>query len=439
MDLFVEIVPFVAAAIGLLALSAFFTGTEVALLSLRRGQREQMGKSGRLDDTLALRLLERPRRLVVAARIGHEVVNGLLAVMVLEAVLAVTDTSVWMQAALTLAIALPAIVLLGEVVPRTIAVKDPVAWSRAAVRPLAVFALVVTPVRLVVQGIADLLLLPFGSVTRARPPRDVSEEEFRTLVDAGSAQGEVDARERRLIHRVFEFADKSVGQIMTPRDKIFALSFDLPMSRIIKDIAARGFSRVPIYQRSLDNIRGILNAKDLVCAAAGESPGRLADLLHEPLFVPRTTPIKRVFRIFKQKKVHMALVVNEYGKLLGLVTMDDVLAQLFGKLRDEREPLQTAVRRGRTPEPGAPAAVAAAAAVAEEAAQVAEAAESVARGEDVAPTQHEGDDVTPPAIDLPLDHEAGRAPDPDAPVPITDAATGPSGPIKTSADALEDR
>src|SRR5262247_2175901 len=114
MDLFVEIAPFVAAAVGLLALSAFFTGTEVALLSLRRGQRETMGKSGRLDDTLVLRLLERPRRLVVAALIGHEVVNGLLAVMVLEAVLAVTDTSPWMQAALALAIALPAIVLVGE-------------------------------------------------------------------------------------------------------------------------------------------------------------------------------------------------------------------------------------------------------------------------------------------------------------------------------------
>ena len=125
-----------------------------------------------------------------------------------------------------------------------------------------------------------------------RATGDLSEEEFRTLVDAGSAQGQVDARERRLIHKVFEFGDKNVGQVMTPREKVFALSYDLPMARLTKEVAARGFSRVPIYQRSLDNVRGILNAKDLVLAAAGQAPARtLSELLHEPLFVPRTTPV----------------------------------------------------------------------------------------------------------------------------------------------------
>ena len=172
---------------------------------------------------------------------------------------------------------------------------------------------------------------------RTRPARDLSEQEFRSLVDAGSAQGQVDARERRLIHRVFEFSDKNVGQVMTPRDRIFALSYDLPMQRLVKELAARGFSRVPIYQKSLDNVRGIVNAKDLVRAAAGQPPSKpLGEMLHEPLFVPRTTPVKRLFLTFKQKKVHMAIVVSEYGKVLGLVTMDDLLAQIFGVIRDER-------------------------------------------------------------------------------------------------------
>src|SRR5205823_8888497 len=129
-----------------------------------------------------------------------------------------------------------------------------------------------------------------------RQDPDLSEEEFRTLVDAGSAQGQVDQRERRIIHRVFEFSDKSVGQVMTPREKIVALSYDLPMSRLVKEVAQKGFSRVPIYQRSLDNVRGILNAKDLVPATSGAAPRTLAELLHEPLFVPRATPIKRLFR-----------------------------------------------------------------------------------------------------------------------------------------------
>jgi CBS domain containing-hemolysin-like protein len=188
--------------------------------------------------------------------------------------------------------------------------------------------------------------------------RDLSEQEFRSLVDAGSAQGQVDASERRLIHRVFEFSDKNVGQVMTPRDRIFGLSYDLPMQRLVKELAQRGFSRVPIYQKSLDNIRGVVNAKDLVRSASGQPITRpLGELLHEPLFVPRTTPVKRLFLTFKQKKVHMAIVVSEYGKVLGLVTMDDLLAVIFGVLRDERADLQASVQpgvrqRARTPERG---------------------------------------------------------------------------------------
>jgi CBS domain-containing protein len=250
------------------------------------------------------------------------------------------------------------VLLAGVVVPRTLAIKSPIGWARASARPLALFAWLVWPLRWVVQTFADGLARVFGGGTRSRGSGDLSEEEFRKLVDAGSAQGQVDARERRLIHKVFEFGDKNVGQIMSPRDKVFALSYDLPMARLTKEVAARGFSRVPIYQRSLDNIRGILNAKDLVLATAGQAPARtLSELLHEPLFVPRTTPLARLFRTMKQRKIHLALVVSEYGGLLGLVTMEDLLEQLFGEIRDERENLQSGgVRRGRggrTPMPGA--------------------------------------------------------------------------------------
>jgi CBS domain containing-hemolysin-like protein len=251
-------------------------------------------------------------------------------------------------------------VLIAEVTSKTLAAKSPLAWARVCAAPLALFAFLVTPVRMVVQFAAELLLRPLGDKVRTRPARDLSEEEFRNLLDAGSAQGQVDARERRLIHRVFEFNDKNVGQVMTPRERIFALSYDLPMQRLVKEIAARGFSRVPIYQKSLDNVRGILNAKDLVRSAAGQpaAAGRpLAELLHEPLFVPRTTPVKRLFLTFKQKKVHMAIVVSEYGKVLGLVTMDDLLAQIFGVLRDERAELQSSIpgrRSVRTPPVGSP-------------------------------------------------------------------------------------
>jgi len=293
-------------------------------------------------------MLERPRRVTETLLIVSEASNAVLAVLAF--VVLRQYHALWPAMWLAIAVALPLIVLVTDITANTLAGMAPLAWSRVCVLALDALRIAVLPLRLVIRGAAMVVLGPFGAAARQRPAHDLSEEEFRTLVDAGSVQGQVDARERRLIHRVFEFNDKNVGQVMTPRDRIFALSYELPAQRLVKELAARGFSRVPIYQRSLDNIRGILNAKDLVRTAAGQPLGRpLGELLHEPLFVPRTTPVKRLFLTFKQKKVHMAIVVSEYGKVLGLVTMDDLLAQIFGVLRDERAELQNTIPPGRGP------------------------------------------------------------------------------------------
>ena len=393
--------------------SGFCSGTEVALFSLRRVEREQLARSERRVDRRISAVLERPRRLIATVLVGNDASNAVLAVLVLVALApALAGRSTWLVALGALAIALPLVVLLGEVAAKTFAAKMPLAWARASVFPLSAFALIAAPVRLVVQVVAEGFLRMFGVAPRPRQARDLSEQEFRSLVDAGSAQGQVDARERRLIHRVFEFSDKNVGQVMTPRDRIFALAYDLPMQRLAKEVAARGFSRVPIYQKSLDNIRGILNAKDLVRgAAAGQAARPLGELLHEPLFVPRTTPIKRMFLTFKQKKVHMAIVVSEYGKVLGLVTMDDLLSQIFGVLRDERADLQASlpgvkIPRGRTPAVGVPAS-GDTGPVPRESVPLDAATGPITKVEDaldppVRPLHATRDDQTPPAVDVEL-------------------------------------
>ena len=332
-------------AILCVVIAGFCSGTEVALFSLRRVDREQLTRSEAPADRRIVGLLERPRRLIATVLIGNEACAAMLAVITLGLVEHYSNiASPWLCALVALAITLPVFVLIAEVTAKTLAAKAPLAWARTASGPLVLLTAIVTPVRVLVNVLSEVLLRPLGATARTRPARDLSEQEFKSLVDAGSARGEVDARERRLIHRVFEFSDKNVGQVMTPRDRIFGLSYDLPTHRLVKELAARGFSRVPIYQKSLDNVRGILNAKDLVRAAAGQLAQKpLNELLHEPLFVPRTTPVKRLFLTFKQKKVHMAVVVSEYGKVLGLVTMDDLLAQIFGVIRDERADLQAAM------------------------------------------------------------------------------------------------
>ena len=399
--------------------AGFCSGTEVALFSLRRIDREQLARSTARRDRRVARLLEKPRRLIGTVLIGHEASAAMLAVTAVVVIARqLGPISPWAIAGLALAVTLPLVVLMGEVTAKTLAAKLPLGWSRAAALPLRALTLLVAPVRVIVVAMAELVLRPLGASARTRPVRDLSEQEFRSLVDAGSAQGAVDARERRLIHRVFEFSDKNVGQVMTPSERNFGQSYDLPMQRLVKELAQRGFSRVPIYQKSLDNVRGVVNAKDLVRSAAGQPTSKpLGALLHEPLFVPRTTPVKRLFLTFKQKKVHMAIVVSEYGKVLGLVTMDDLLALIFGVLRDERADLQASMPgirvRARTPEPGVPItqadatgprpksepddAVPRARASSEPSGVVAEPVEGL---DPPAPRPVRLDEVTPPAIEL---------------------------------------
>jgi putative hemolysin len=325
---------------ALISCSMFFSGTEVAMFGLRRVDREMLAKSKRASDRLILSMLARPRRLIATILCGNESINVSMSAVMAGLVDGMfPDRSEAQLALMATALALPVLLFIGEITPKTVAFKAPVPWARAAVRSLWLFGIVVTPLRLVVTSIAGVLTRPFGGAGSKSGQRDpLSEAEFKALVDAGSEEGQVDARERRLIHKVFEFGDKTVAEAMVPRARVFALSYELPLARLGQEIAARGFSRVPIYQRTMDNIRGVLHAKDLLIQGTPGTPiRRLQELLHEPLFVPQTTPLERMFRLFKQRKMHMALVVNEYGKLAGLVTMEDLLEQLFGDIRDERE------------------------------------------------------------------------------------------------------
>lgn len=356
MDAIADVSSYLIAVGALLIASAFFSGTEVAMFSLRRVDREHMARSKRRADVLVHQLVSRPRQLIATILIGNEVVN-----VSISSTMA-TIGGHWFRvhgelavALLTTAIALPVVLLVGEVTPKTIAIKVPVMWARMAARPLWLFGVIVTPLRAVVRIVSAILLRPFGiQLGRTAVDAPLGEDEFRALVDAGSTDGEVAPHERRLIHRVFEFGNKTVAQVMTASERAFLLPYNLPWSRILAQVSERGFSRVPIYHKTRDNILGILYAKDMVLLGAGvAAPRRLGELLHEPMYVPLNMRLEHLFGVFKARKTHMAIVVNEYGKLAGLVTMEDLLEEIVGPIRDEKE-----IRRQRdvgdadSPSPG---------------------------------------------------------------------------------------
>jgi CBS domain containing-hemolysin-like protein len=331
-------------AVALLLLgSAFFSGSETALFSLSRVTRETLASRADAGSRRVLELLSRPRRLIVTIILCNELIN------ITSSSLAATVTSHWLPASRELvqvvvatAVMLPLLLLFGEMAPKSLAIRIGERWARAVSGPLKLTAVVVTPVRWVLQGIAGAVVRILG-VRPLQPELGLKEEEFRALVDVSSAEGELEFSERRLIHNVFEFGETTVGKVMTPADKVFSLPYEMPLGRLVEAVARERYSRVPIYRGSgrkgaRDHVVGIVLAKDLVGYARGQLEGHtIQDLLNPPMFVPRTTKCDRLFREFQRRKTHMALVVDEYGRLIGLVTMEDLLEELFGEIADEKE------------------------------------------------------------------------------------------------------
>ncbi len=345
-----------AAILGLLCLSAFFAASETAIFSLPRVAREALaGKSDKSSQRVTA-LMAHPRRLIITIIVCNELVN------ILNSSVAASMTSQLLpharelvQISISTAVMLPLILFFGEMLPKSLALRLGERFALPTSGILYWLAYAIAPLRIVLQTIASGVLALFGSKPMTRE-EGLREEEFRALVDVGSEEGELQVAERRLIHNVFEFGDNTVGKVMTPADKVFALPYEMPLGRMVEQIARQRYSRVPVFSsvrgkatRTADGKRGapqpgtrevvgILLAKELVGYAWGALEGHtVQDLLHPALFVPRTTKCDQLFREFQRKRTHIALVVDEYGRLAGLATMEDLLEELFGEIADEKE------------------------------------------------------------------------------------------------------
>lgn len=336
-------------AIAVLIMGAgFFAGSETALFSLTRVEREAMAHKDAAAGRRVIKLLDDPRRVIVTIILGNELIN------ITASTITANITAHWLpdyhqmlQVLITTAWTVPLILLFGEMVPKSIAIRTSAKWALWSSRLLEIVMVVITPLRWVLYVVSGVFVRIVGGKDE-RSPEGLREEEFLALVDVGSETGELQVGEKRLIHNVFQFGDKTVGQIMTPAEKVFALPYEMPLGRLVEAISGSKYSRVPIYKsrgvraagqrRSPLDVVGILLAKDLIGYRNGRLEGHtVQDLLHPPLFVPRTTKADTLFREFQRRKTHQALVVDEYGQLSGLVTMEDLLQELFGESADEKE------------------------------------------------------------------------------------------------------
>jgi len=318
----------------LLIFSGFFSGSETALFSLSSIQRERIKRTGHKKSLLINKLLSRPRKLIVTILIGNDMVN--IAASVIAASLFVSfnkDHGEW----ITLAVMTPVTLIFAEVIPKTLGLTYNERIAPFISLPLYFFSKLIFPLRFILYNIS-ILLSKIAGFEKRHISTAIMEDEFRALVDQSHESGEINRAERDLIHNVFEFSDTQAFEIMTPLNEIFSLSEDMTIDRAVKSVQQSRFLRIPVYRNRFDNIVGILYTKDLLKMNPGkfnENEKIIQKIYRTPFFVDENIKTDDLFHILKKKRIHIAICINKQGKVTGLLTMDDLLGELFGEIHDE--------------------------------------------------------------------------------------------------------
>lgn len=324
---------------GLLAVSSFFSGSETALFTIGKVAQTRLQQSERGTDRLVARLLESPRDLLVTVLLGNELTNIALSIVSASITRSyLEDRTMLEQALISAAIVVPLLLVFGEVTPKTLASQRPEGLARIVARPLQLFATVTTPVRRLLRRLTDAVVKRFaGHAPGTTAESTIDESEFRTLVDVGAAEGVVEEGERALIHNVLDFGDLTVADVMKPWDQVFAISEDRTIDQILDLLDERAYSRIPVYRGDRRAVVGVLFVKDLLPVRWGlrPPPPRLRRLLRRPLFTLARRPAADLLEEFRARRTHLAVVVDEFGKARGLVTMEDLLEELFGPITDD--------------------------------------------------------------------------------------------------------
>ncbi|MCK4500215.1 HlyC/CorC family transporter, partial [Candidatus Babeliales bacterium] len=309
----------------LLVLSGFFSGSEASIFSLTSLHLHKM-KEEKIPFSASVRkLLKRPRRLLVTIIAGNESINVAIAALTTSIFIYIFGAEgKWMA----IAAATITLIIFGEAIPKTFAVTHPIRFSSAVALPLTLFSGLLRPMVWSLEKISDLSVSLFGRQTPAGE-KGLTEDAFKALVDAGHKEGALEESQKDLIHRVFELADTKVSDIMIPRVDMFCLPISMNIQEVEREIIKARASRIPVYGTDRDDIVGILHAKHLLAGIAGG--GRDVNwhhLLKKPFFVPLEKRADEMLRDFQTRRLQMAMVVDEYGGVAGLVTLNDILRNL---------------------------------------------------------------------------------------------------------------
>jgi putative hemolysin len=327
--------------------NGFFSASEIAVVTSRKSYLKNLSEKGSLRADELIKLQSEPDRFLATVQVGVTVmgslasaIGGAASVKVLKPLIATAPLTFISKGADAIAIGIVVIIIsflsivIGELVPKSIALRNPEKIALLVAVPISYVAKFSSFFVNILTMSSNLLLKPFGA--RAFSERSfVSEEEIKLLIEEGKDRGIFEPTEQELIHSVFRFTDISVKGVMVSITEMVAFHINESPEVIIKTISEENFSRYPIYGNDKSDIKGILYSKDVFNELAYKRDIVIPRLLHYALFVPETMKVSALMREMQKKRQHMAIVINEYGAVAGLVTIEDLLEEIVGEIRDE--------------------------------------------------------------------------------------------------------
>ena len=343
----------------LILLNGLFVAAEIAFVTVRRTRLDELADEGDRRAARALRLLKDPGRFLAVIQVAITFLGALASAVAAVSIVELLATPLsgvsWIGEragviallVVTLLVSVVSIVL-GELIPKGFALANPDRIALVASGPISLFAKIVSPLVALLVLLTKVISKPFG-IDPTRTP-ELSAAEIRLIVEQGSQQGVLEAEEEQMISAVMSLSDSKLHEVMVPRIDIVAIDQEATFDEAVEVVLKEGHSRTPLYRESVDHIVGILYAKDLLrlIAAGGPRP-RLRDIMRPALFVPESQSVDDLLHELQRRKVHMAVVLDEYGGTAGLVTIEDLLEEIVGEIQDEfdeEEPMKVEIGPG---------------------------------------------------------------------------------------------
>jgi CBS domain containing-hemolysin-like protein len=335
MTLFLELV----AVAALVLLNGYFVAAEYALVTVRRTRLNELAQEGHRRAKLVLRLTQEPPRFIAAMQLGVTVTSLAIGALGEHALTRLFDPVMATALAVVLALLLLTFfhVVIGELVPKGVSLGYSEQTALFVALPVRAFFIIFKPLIWFLQRSSDITLRALGLVPPGADGAVYSEAELKMLLERSTVEGELEQGEQEMLYKVFDFADKEAKDVMVPRPEVVALAAGLPPEECLRAVLESPYTRYPVYRETPEHIIGVLHLRDLLNAmnSRGIAAVEIEEILRPAYIVPETKDIAALLTEFRRTNQHMAIVVDEYGDMEGIVTLEDVLEEIVGEIEDE--------------------------------------------------------------------------------------------------------